>query len=91
MTAGDFIMAPPAARPAPAARLPLVLEGDPAWTDTNVVFDATRPGDSAVNLGWVDKGTAATRFAPLTPGQARRAGMELIIRADLIDPQGATS
>lgn len=86
---GDFVMPPP--QEAPGIRLPLVLEGNPGWTDTNFSFGATRPGGSAVNVGWVDKKTAATRYMPLTPDQARRAGMELIIRADLIDPQEATS
>jgi hypothetical protein len=89
-THGDFVMSPPA-QGEPCARLPLVLEGNPGWTDRDFTFDATRPGDSSVDAGFVDKATGVTKFMPLTAAQARRAGMELIIRADLIDPQGATS
>lgn len=81
------IITPPPAEGAPSRRLPLVLEGNPEWTPTNFSFDATRPGDSAVDVGWVDKKSGGARFMPLTATQARRAGMELIIRADIIDPQ----
>lgn len=87
---GEFIMPPPA-QAEPSSRLPLVLEGNPGWTGKNFSFDATRPGDSSVDAGWVDKKTGAAEFMPLTAAQARRAGMELILRADIIDPNGAAS
>lgn len=90
MTGHGDVTTPPPLPEARSSRLPLVLEGNPEWTENDFSFDATRPGDSAVDIGWVDKKTGATKFMPLTPGQARRAGMELIIRADLVDPDGAT-
>lgn len=72
-----------------AERLAMVWEGKRGWTAKNLLVDNTKPVDSAVDIGIGDGDT--TVMMPLTAAQARELAVELIIRADLIDPQGATS
>jgi hypothetical protein len=68
-----------------AHRLALVWAGNPEWTDTNLSVADTKPGDSSINVGWSDD--KAARSMPVSADQARQIAMELIIRADIIDPQ----
>lgn len=83
----SFVTPSPITRDA-ADRLPVVWTGDPAQTPYSLWVDHTKPIDSSVNVGVGDGKTH--HVMPLTAQRARDLAHELIIRADLIDPKGAS-
>jgi hypothetical protein len=86
--ASGFIIPPPI-ETAAVERVAVVWAGDPEQTSCELWVDNTRPGDSSVNVG--SSNGSSTIVMPLTPQRARELAHELIIRADLINPLGATS